>query len=300
MTNLVEFGETTALLCACCAEEISEQDTYCFDCQTPISLSRAVALRGGSQHFISVLGASNAGKTVYLGLLLDILSNGGGPLRGLATGAFSVALQAQVVTALERRMFPEKTPAEADAWKWLHCQINSQDAKQELQLDLIAPDFAGEAIAMEIEQAGLFPAIQHVVSRSSGILILCDSVQVRDAGPGEDLFAMKLASYIAQLRAYRIDRRRSQTDAGPVLAIVFTKSDGCPEASADPAGFAANNTPRLLEFCRQTFSRHAFFAASVVGSSGTLVDDSGKQLNVPFHVEPRGVSEPLEWIIRNS
>ena len=290
--------------CACCDQRLSDQDEYCGECQTPASLSRTVATRVGAQRFISVLGASNAGKTVYLGLLLDILSKGPEEFRGLATSAFSVDLQEQVVTALERRTFPEKTPSEADAWKWLHCQISVDETNKSSKknktntrhIDLVSPDFAGEAIAMEVNQAGLYPAIQQVVAKSSGLLILCDSIRVRDAGSGEDLFAMKLASYIAQLHGLASDGCRGRA-AGPSVAIVFTKCDGCPEAIEDPSVFAANNTPRLFEFCRRTFPRHAFFAASVAGSSGVLADSSGRQMRVPFHIHPRGVIEPLQWII---
>lgn len=298
--NEQDFSYAVGLKCACCGIYVSEQDGFCKECQTPVDLSRSVARRNGAQNFISVLGASNAGKTVYLGLLLDLLSKGSQSLRGLATGAFSVALQEQVVMALERRVFPEKTPAEADTWKWLHCQISVNGGEESKHVDLVAPDFAGEAIAMEIEQSGLFPAIHHVVTKSKGILVLCDSAKVRDAGPSEDMFAMKVASYIAQSQNCSVEGGQPADDQSPALAIVFTKCDGCTEAKDDPRAFAANNTPRLIEFCRQTFPRHAFFAASVVGSSGTLIDDSGRQLNVPFHVEPQGISEPLEWIVKNS
>ena len=106
--------------CACCGSKLDDSDVFCGDCETPTSLSQIVATRSGAQSFVSVLGASNAGKTVYLGLLLDILSKGPDDFRGMATSAFSVDLQEQVVTALEQRTFPEKTPSEADAWKWLH------------------------------------------------------------------------------------------------------------------------------------------------------------------------------------
>ncbi len=284
--------------CACCDQRLSEQDEYCPDCQTPTSLSRTVATRIGTQSFISVLGASNAGKTVYLGLLLDILSKGPAEFRGMATSAFSVDLQEQVVTALERRTFPEKTPSEADAWKWLHCQISVAEKKSTRNVDLISPDFAGEAIAMEVNQSGLYPAIQHVVGKSSGLMILCDSMRVRDEGSAEDLFAMKLASYIAQLHGLASDGGRGR-GGGPAVAIVFTKCDGCPEAIEDPSIFAANNTPRLFEYCRRTFSSHSFFAASVAGSSGLMADASGRQMRIPFHIHPRGVIEPLQWIVSN-
>lgn len=295
-SQLINGFPPIVLDCACCDTRLAEKDEYCVHCQTPATLSRTVSQRVGSQNFISVLGPSNAGKTVYLGLLLDILSKGSEEFRGTATSAFSVDLLEQVVTALERRTFPEKTPSEADAWKWLHCQISIAEKKSMRNVDLISPDFAGEAIAMEVNQAGIFPAIQHVVRKSSGLMILCDSMRVRDAGSGEDLFAMKLASYIAQLHGLASDGKPGRA-AGPAVAIVFTKCDGCPEAIEDPHAFAANNTSRLFEFCRRTFSRHAFFAASVAGSSGVLADTSGRQMRIPLHIQPRGVIEPLKWIV---
>ncbi len=295
--QLVDGFPPIALDCVCCDYRLSERDEYCPECQTPASLSRTVATRLGAQSFTSVLGASNAGKTVYLGLLLDILSKGTDEFRGMATSAFSVDLQEQVITALEQRSFPEKTPSEADAWKWLHCQVSMAGKKESKTVDLISPDFAGEAIAMEVNQAGLYPAIKHVVSKSSGVMILCDSMRVRDQGSGEDLFAMKLASYIAQLHGLTSNGSHG---AGPAVAVVFTKCDSCPEAIDDPTSFAANNTSRLYEFCRRTFMRHAFFAAGVAGSSGVLADEGGLQMQIPFHIQPQGVIEPLQWIVAQS
>ena len=196
--QLVDGCPPVTIQCACCDMRLPSEASYCPECQTPAELSRTVATRIGDQHFVSVLGASNAGKTVYSGLLLDILSNGTDEFRGRATTAFSVDLQEQVVTALQRRTFPEKTAYEADMWKWLHCQITTTGKKSERHVDLISPDFAGEAIAMEVNQPGSYPAIGDVVKKSNGVLILCDSLKVRDTGPGEDLFAMKLATYVAQ------------------------------------------------------------------------------------------------------
>lgn len=285
-----------AVDCACCGARLNERLDHCPTCEAPVSLSHTVAMRSGPQNFVSVLGASNAGKTVFLGLLLDILSKGPEEFRGMATSAFSVDLQEHVVTALEKRSFPEKTPNEADSWNWLHCQVSTNEKKGNRDVDLISPDFAGEAIAMEVNQAGMYPAIQSIVSKSSGILLLCDSMRVRDEGSAEDLFGMKLASYIAQQHELSSERGRSRS-GGPALAIVFTKCDGCPEAQEDPTSFAANNTPRLFEFCRRTFSNHSFFAASVAGSSGILSDESGCQQRIPFYVQPQGILEPLRWIV---
>ncbi len=293
-----QYGDVTEsdLDCACCDQPLPSTGDYCPECETPTTLSNAVAARGGKQDFISVLGASNAGKTVYLGLLLDILSKGTDAFRGTATSAFSIDLQEQVVTALERRMFPDKTPTEADAWKWLHCEISMAKKKSTEHVDLISPDFAGEAIAMEINQAGLYPAIGHVVRKSTGLMILCDSLRVRDEGSAEDLFGMKLASYIASQHGLA-NGASSPKRQGPSVAVVFTKCDGCPEAMEDPASFAANNAPRMFEYCRRTFRNHNFFAASVAGSSGVVADSSGRQSRMPFHIQPQGVLEPLRWIV---
>jgi hypothetical protein len=296
-SHLLGSPSSFVLECVCCGQRLSEKDQCCVECQTPASVSKTVAVRAGSQSFVSVLGASNAGKTVYLGLLLDMLSKGSDALRGTATGAFSIDLQEQVVSALERRSFPEKTPSEADAWKWFHCQISMAEKKKTRFVDLISPDFAGEAISMEINHAGMYPSIGHVVMKSSGVMILCDSMRVRDAGSSEDLFAMKLASYIAEQHGLETGGGRVRK-AGPAVAIVFTKCDGCPEATQSPADFASNNTPRLFEYCRRTFAKHSFFAASVAGSSGVISDTTGRQMRVPFHIQPYGIVEPLQWIVR--
>jgi hypothetical protein len=245
--------------------------------------------------FISVLGASNAGKTVYLGLLLDLLSSPSSPIAGAARGPFSITLQEQVVTALQRRRFPAKTPTESDAWNWLHCEVADRQAKKAKRFEFITPDVAGEALAAELHQSGLYPAIKHVISRSRGFLLLCDSEQVRDAGAQEDLFAVKLASYITQLHQHRDRSKRSA--AQPSVAVVFTKSDTSPEAELAPDRFAANNMPRLVDFCQRNFGSHKFFATSVVGSSCLIGDDITGYQQIPLHIEPRGVIEPLQWVI---
>ena len=93
-----------------------------------------------------------------------------------------------------------------------------------------------------------------------------------------------------------IDQKRSAAD--PAVAVVFTKSDTSPEAELAPDRFAANNMPRLVDFCQRNFRAHKFFAASVVGSSCMIGgnDVSGYQ-QIPLHIEPRGVIEPLQWVI---
>ncbi len=288
-------AELDRIACICCDAEVTEYDPCCYECHAPMEMSRSVAARGVQPDFISVLGASNAGKTVYLGLLLDMLGSRSSPIRGAAQGTFSISLQEQVVNALQQCRFPEKTPTESDLWKWLHCEISwAQSKKSSKQIDFIAPDFAGEAVASELEQAGLYPAIRHVVSRSCGVLLLCDSTEVRDSGAREDLFAMKIASYISDLHR---QSAHSKPATLPSIAIVFTKSDTCPEAEDDPDLFAQNNMPRFVDFCDRKLPAHRFFAASVIGAACMITDDELGHRNIPLHIQPRGVIQPLQWLV---
>ncbi|MFV1965790.1 MAG: hypothetical protein ACC628_10235 [Pirellulaceae bacterium] len=284
--------------CVCCGVQYAGSGELCVRCQAPLELSRTVKSRSVPPAFVPVLGASGAGKTVYLGLLLDMLSKGAKNMKGLVTGAFSVALQEQTTRALESRRFPEKTPTESDEWKWVHCEVTTRKRTADY-VDIVTPDIAGEAIASEIERPRSQPAIRSVIAQSRGLMVLCDSIRVRDNGLDEDLFAIKLASYLSNLHVASATSKKRKKWEAPV-AIVFTKADACPEAREDPNHFANCNLPRLLQFCERQFARYRFFASSVVGSSATMIDGYGCRTEVPFHVEPWGIVEPLEWIIASS
>lgn len=88
LSQLTQGLPGIAQFCVCCRQRLSGTETYCAHCWVPASLSQTAAGRTGPQSFLSVLGASNAGKTVYLGVLLDLLSKGTERFRGTATGAF--------------------------------------------------------------------------------------------------------------------------------------------------------------------------------------------------------------------
>jgi hypothetical protein len=301
MTLLIEqpldslrcFSQQATDRCACCGADFSGAESHCSTCQAPLDVSRTIAQRNRATRFVSLLGASGAGKTVYLGMLLDMLSKGTHDLQGVANSTFSVAVQADTITALEHRRFPEKTASEADGWQWVHCELSFRRRRKSL-IDLVTPDFSGEAIALEIERPGTYPAIRSVVGQSQALLILCDSIHSSESPLEEDLFAVKLATYVCGLHKTHL-RRRAKLNL-PV-AIVFTKCDGSPEVRVDPEKFAANNLSRMYQYCERHLANYRFFAASVVGSSATLVDERGCRRQVPFHVEPRGLLEPLVWIM---
>lgn len=262
----------------------------CPTCFLPARVMDSIRSRAELPRFLGVLGTSGAGKTVYLGMLLDLLARGAGGLHGLAQGPFTLNLQRKLILALERQRFPEKTPIESDRWDWVHCEV--QAAKGKTPFEIVAPDVAGEAVVGELESQGTYKTICALIARCAGLVILADVVQVVADGKGQELFALQLISY---LDAIRPRKRRRKIDI-PV-AIVFTKTDLCDEAIRDAEDFARANTPSLYAQCRTRLDRCSFHLSGVAGSTGRLVDRNGHEMLVPLRVEPRGVVEPLAWMV---
>ncbi len=283
------------LYCVVCDTVVLESGRRCPNCRTPIAVSKSVMQRNNrSSRLFSVLGSSGAGKTVYLGVLLDMLSKGTHGMRGIPNGAFSLEVQDQTIAALEKRRFPEKTPSETDRWKWIHCEAFFQ-RKEKQKIDLITPDVAGEVLAQEIDHKGSCSTINNLTHNSSAILVLLDSTRVRDHSRAEDTFALKLISYIAQQQTREHDERRKHVRL-PV-AFVLTKTDVCPEAESNTAAFVETNLPGLHEMCKQRFQSYEFFPASVVGTTLEHENQDGSCTHVPLHVQPRGIIEPLQWAL---
>ncbi len=287
-------ARSAQLTCACCEKSFAVQSLYCPECHAPAEVSKVVTERGTPPQFVSVIGPSGAGKTVYLGMLLDMLSQGTCSLRGLPNGPFSLEVQQETIRALEQQRFPEKTPSEADQWRWVHCEVAPAKRPKRI-VDIVTPDLAGEAIALELEHENTHPVIRSVISKSRGLLILFDSAQARDDGRTEDIFAMKLVSYLANL--FRGEGPLKWRKSRVPIAIIYTKADSCPEAMEDPQAFAKATMPGFVQGCERHFGRHRFFAAGIVGSYAMGVDGYGRRQHMPLHVEPRGIIEPLEWLM---
>ncbi len=282
--------------CISCNTQVLESGRRCPSCHTPTTVSRSVAQQGArkKQKLISVLGASGAGKTVYLGMLLDMFGKGVRGMRGIPNGAFSLDVQDQTITALEQRRFPEKTPSEIDQWNWIHCEAYFE-RKPKQKLDLITPDIAGEVLAHEIENPGSSAIIRNMTANSDAIFVLLDSTCVRDFARSEDSFACKLVNYIAQQHLRTQNERRAFVRLP--LAIVLTKTDVCSEAEHDTEAFVKTNLPGLSQYCRKRFQSWAYFPASVVGTTIEHVSEGGATMDVPLHVQPRGIVEPVQWVI---
>lgn len=241
-------------------------------------------------HMLAAIGSAGAGKTVYLGMLTDMLSHPTQPVQLLARGAYSISLQQQTVGALSRCQFPAKTPNEPDRWKWAHCQLLR---KKQRPLELILPDVAGESLMEEVEHPNTFPILGKFLAKCAGVMLLVDAARVAHGESEEDFSTMKLISYLCELQ----QDPKSGWGTRPV-AIVFTKADQCEHCFDDPQQFASRHTPGVVQQCGERLRRHRFFASGVAGACGFHSDRYGGRVHAPLRIEPRGLVEPFLWLVQ--
>ena len=255
-------------------------------------LSHQAQSRQAAPLMIATLGPSGVGKTVYLGMLLDMLSRQPKELQMSARGGFSVTLQQTTLAALARREFPSKTPSEPDRWNWVHCQLRSPKHRQ--AIELVMPDIAGEALFEEVDHPHSYQVIHSFLGRCDGVMILIDGTKLQSGSLDEDYFAMKLLSHLSELGK---DPKAPCGDRP--MALIFSKADQCELCFEDPTSYAQRHAPGLWRVCQQRFRRHRFFAAGVAGACVSQhLQGEGRQ-SVPLRIEPRGIIEPFEWLVEN-
>jgi hypothetical protein len=281
--------------CPLCAAEI-DPGIPCGHCHAPAKVIASIEAREQPPRFLGVLGPSGVGKTVYLGMLLDLLARGTAGLRGAAQGPFSLALHRNVMMALERQRFPEKTPVEADRWQWVHCEVARGTGRRETRFDIVTPDVAGEAVMAELERPHSHRAIRALIARCEALVVLADITEILAGSQSQELFAMQLVSYLDSLQPAK-SRGKSKRKLTVPVAVVFTKADLCEEPIPDPSAFARANTPALWRLCEDRLERFRFSCAGVAGSCGRLLDEDGRAAIVPLRIEPRGVVEPFVWLM---
>lgn len=280
------------VLCYICGAENTFDSECCAHCLAPMALARQASGRGVQPRMIAVIGASDAGKTVYLGVLMDMLSRYSDKLQILARGAFSITLQQTTLSALSRCRFPEKTPNDPDQWNWVHCQI--RDGKRPEPVELILPDMAGEAVLQEVEFPHTYRVVRSFLQKCDGVLLLIDALKLLEGGRDQEHFAMKLISYFSELEK---ENKKGWRDH-PV-AVVFTKSDLCPAYADNPGEFARQHAVGLWQQCAQRFKNHQFFASGVAGACVSCVQRGEGRVNIPLRIEPHGIIEPFEWLLKS-
>lgn len=278
------------IACYVC-EAVNAMDAeYCTHCLAPMALAHQAGTEKVQPRLFGAIGASGTGKTVFLGMLLDMLSRRPDQGTLLARGAFSITLQQTTIGALVRGEFPSKTPTEPDRWNWVHCQLRRPGMKK--PQELILPDMAGEAVLQEIEHPNTFRTIRHFLKKCEAVMIFADVAKIQQGNPEQDFFAMKLLSYLCE-----IDNRPRCGWPLRKVAVVFTKADQCDACQDDPAAFAAARLPGAWQLCKERFRQFRFFAASVAGACAIRNKPGLGPVSVPLRIEPRGVTEPFLWLM---
>ncbi|HUS39405.1 MAG: hypothetical protein WBF93_08895 [Pirellulales bacterium] len=300
MSNLVsvsldscQWSDSDSVHCHICRTANAGGAELCQSCFAPLALSRQAAELKTEPYAIAVLGSAGAGKTVYLGMLMDILSRREAGMQLLARGAFSINMQQSTARALAHCEFPEKTPNEPDRWNWVHCQVKQPKVRK--AREVIIPDPAGEAILEEIDHPGSYPAVKAVLERCRGVLVLVDTAAMEEGCPDQEYFAMKVLGYLAELR----DGSMKGWGQRPV-GVVFSKADQCESCFENPEHYAKSRASAMWRQCTERFRKHAFFACGVAGGFGyRVMEGDDVPVPVPLRVEPRGIVEPFEWLMKN-
>ncbi len=261
----------------------------CRHCHAPMALAQQAKNLKVKPRLVATIGSSGVGKTVYLGMLMDLLTRQSQDLQVLARGAFSINLQQTTMAALQRGEFPDKTPNEPDRWNWVHCQVARPGEKT--AVDLIVPDMAGDALLQEVDHPHTYPVISSYLRKCVGALVLVDALRLKEGHRDQDYFTMKLVSCLAELD----EDPKTGWSRRPV-AVIFTKSDQCEECQADPAAFAQTHAAGLWQQCQKRFAVHRFFAAGVAGACAIRTTRQDGRVFIPLRIEPYGIVEPFEWL----
>ena len=266
--------------CLICESQNQLDAITCSKCYAPMVLIHEALEQERDPCMITVIGDSNVGKTVYLGMLLDMLSKRANEFDAVPKGAYSVNLPHTVISYLGARRFPPKTAMEVDQWLWAYYQVSRREDDPQIY-DLVMPDMAGEAIAAEVDTPSTFTAIRSLLQKSAGAIVLVDAALAGAGSPHPDFFALKLMTYLDGLASSKRGKR-SETP----VAIVLSKADYCPECFDNPRSFAETNLNRLWNICETRFEHFDFFATSVVGSLGYGADESENVIPYPLHIAP--------------
>ncbi|MBN2475727.1 MAG: hypothetical protein JXB62_14035 [Pirellulales bacterium] len=280
------------IACYICETDNTFDCEFCSHCAAPMALAHQTNDQKVQPQMVGVIGPSSVGKTVYLGMLMDMLSRQPERLHLLARGAFSITLQQTTLSALSRCEFPHKTPNEPDRWNWVHCQIRRP--RQRRPLELIMPDMAGEAVIEEIDHPHTFRVVRSFLEKCTAAMILIDAIQVKEGGRDQDFFTMKLLSYLSEL-----DNDPKQGWAKRPVALIFSKADQCEQCMEDPDAYAKMHAAGLWQYCRERFVCHKFFASGVAGACAARESLLDGHVEVPLRVEPHGIVEPFEWLLQN-
>ena len=93
----VTYATRSGTECLICNTPNPEEAVLCSSCSAPMAIVHDSVAQKREPQIVSVIGDSNAGKTVYLGFLLDMLAQRAGEFEAVPKGAYSIDLQQNVI-----------------------------------------------------------------------------------------------------------------------------------------------------------------------------------------------------------
>ena len=289
------------ITCYFCGHDNAYEATTCRNCVAPMEIARNFQETQVRPVILPTIGADGVGKSVFLGLLLDILSRQRTRTETLTNDAASIVMQKEIMSALARCEFPDRTSHNPTEWRWAHCRVQQRSRKQPLSVFFV--DVAGAAIFREIEFPQTFPIITSLFDKASGVFLLLDAGKVQQGEKEEEFFAMELLSYLSDVRLRHrsdglLERSRALGSATPPVAVILHKADLSPAAMESPQDFVAGQTPGVIRSCNDLLSQYEFFATSAVGATAEFRKPCGSIVDMPLRVEPRGILSPFRWMMR--
>ena len=280
--------------CLVCKQENCRSATRCRLCRSPMALAHQSESIKQQPRLLAVLGASGAGKTTYLGMLMDILTRQVGLPHTTARGPLSISLQQTTATALSTGWFPEKTEHDPEHWHWVHCQFHCRRRRQ--PIEVVFADVAGDAFKEETEHDNRYPAIRALLANCAGVMVIADAERLKAGDHEHDFVTLKLLTLLGDLRDEQLRSRRLRSSERRPLALVLTKADKCDAYIEDPREFAEAHAATLVGSCQTRFPRYQVFGCSVAGATAYR-DLYGSPQHVPLRIEPHGIVEPFGWLV---
>jgi len=150
---------------------------------------------------------------------------------------------------------------------------------------------AGEAVFEELEHPHSYPVIRSFLRKCVGVMLLVDSVKLKQGGQTQDYLAMKAVTCLAEMDNDIVSGRQRP------VAVVFSKADQCEACMTDPSAFAATHAVGLWRQCRDRLEDCQFFAVGMAGACAWRRAPGGGRMYVPLRIEPHGVIEPFDWLV---
>ena len=183
--------------CLICDEGNTLDAETCRNCYAPMILAHQAQSQSTPPVMFAALGPSGVGKTVYLGMLLDMLSRQPKQLQLSARGGFSVTLQQNTLAALARCEFPEQDAQRARSLELGPLPVAQPQAPATGRTGHARHRRRGPVRGSR--SSAFVPVIHSLLSRCDGVLILIDGTKLQSGSLDEDYFTMKLLSHLSEL-----------------------------------------------------------------------------------------------------